>query len=92
MKIQFKTKPYLNALGKMTIATPKKLSRCHVIRGTETGTRWDNYINSNLLPHLISNQISKMQLNYIYEDMLPENVTIADGFLKQITIDLGDNF
>jgi len=92
MKITFKTKTYINALNKETIALPKKINRTHVVKEPLNGQRWDGIINSNMLPNAISRKIDSLKLQYINLDSLPDCVTIEDGFLKQVTIDLGSSY
>lgn len=92
MKITFKAKSYINALGKETIATPKKITKQHVVNGSLSGEKWDGIINSDLLPRMISRAVEKLRLNFIHPESLPNNITIDDGFLKQVTIDLGSTY
>jgi len=92
MKITFKAKTYINALNKETIALPKKINRTHVVKESLNGQKWDGIINSNMLPTAISRKIDSLNIHYLNLDALPDYVTIQDGFLKQVTIDLGSTY
>lgn len=93
MKITFKAKSYINALGKETIQTPKKFSRgSHIVYRSWEGEAWDTVINSDMLNLAINRKINTLKLHYINLDSLPDCVIIQEGFLKQVTIDLGSTY
>lgn len=92
MKITFKAKPYKNAYNSDIIKTPKNLFRTNVIQNSYNGEKWEGIINSNILPNAIMRKIHALGLEYININQLPENVSIQDGFLKEVTLDLGASY
>lgn len=92
MRITFKSKSYKNSYNFDTIKTPKNISRTNVVKNSYYGEKWDAIINSNILPNLIMKKIKFLGLEYININELPENVSIQDGFLKEVTLDLGASY
>lgn len=87
MKITFKSKP-LDGF----IKTPRNISKKNVVERSYEGERWDGVINSTILHNVIMRKIKSIGLDQINLNALPANVSVTDGFLKEVTIDLGPSF